>query len=71
MKRPQHESVYTWNLAPSFSDEAFTFNPPPDAKKITLVDLQAKGLAELEKNEKQQPAEKQPPQEPRSPRNER
>jgi hypothetical protein len=68
--RPQHEAVYTWNLAPSFSEEAFAFVPPPDAKKITLVDLQAKGLAKLEKNEKQ-PAEKQPPQEPRSPRNER
>jgi hypothetical protein len=24
----------TWNLAPSFDDAAFTFEPPKDAKKI-------------------------------------
>jgi len=37
--RPQHESVYTWNLAPSFNDKAFAFVIPPDAKKITLADV--------------------------------
>ncbi len=34
--RPQHTSAYTWNLAPSFSDKAFAFTPPADAKKISF-----------------------------------
>ena len=29
--RPQHTAVYTWNLAPSFNDAAFTFDPPAGA----------------------------------------
>jgi len=37
--RPRFASVLTWNLAPSFNDAAFTFVPPPDAKKITLVEV--------------------------------
>jgi hypothetical protein len=35
--RPQHSDTLTWNLAPSFNDEAFVFNPPPDAKRIVLA----------------------------------
>jgi hypothetical protein len=65
--RPQHQSTYTWNLAPSYSDEAFTFTPTPDAKKITLVEAGEKGILNTEKEK--EPAAK-PPQEPRSPRNE-
>jgi hypothetical protein len=38
--RPQHETVYTWNLAPSFNDKAFAFTPPSDAKKITFLEVQ-------------------------------
>jgi len=34
--RPQFTSVMTWNLAPSYNDAAFTFEPPPDARKITF-----------------------------------
>ncbi len=34
--RPQHSMTLSWNLAPSFNDEAFVFNPPPDAKRIIL-----------------------------------
>ena len=34
--RPQHSDTLTWNLAPSFNDGAFVFDPPPDAKKIIL-----------------------------------
>jgi hypothetical protein len=34
--RPQYTSVMTWNLAPSFNDAAFTFDPPAEAHKITL-----------------------------------
>ena len=26
--RPQHTAVYTWNLAPSYNDPAFEFDPP-------------------------------------------
>jgi hypothetical protein len=39
--RPQHEVVYTWNLAPSFNDEAFVFDAPPEAKRIVLADSSA------------------------------
>ena len=39
--RPQHTSVYTWNLAPSFNDAAFTFDPPSDAQKIVLAEAGA------------------------------
>jgi len=35
--RPQHISVLTWNLAPSYSDEAFVFDPPADAHKIVFA----------------------------------
>ena len=32
--RPQTSAVYTWNLAPSFNDAAFTFDPPAGAGKV-------------------------------------
>ncbi len=35
--RPQYAAVYAWNLAPSFNDGAFTFDPPSDAHKIVLA----------------------------------
>ena len=31
--KPQHTENLTWNLAPSFSEDAFTFDPPADAKQ--------------------------------------
>jgi|SRR5271168_4103302 len=34
--RPQHSDTFSWNLAPSYNDEAFVFDPPPDAKRIIL-----------------------------------
>jgi hypothetical protein len=37
--RPRYASVMTWNLAPSVNDAAFTFVPPPDARRIALVEL--------------------------------
>jgi hypothetical protein len=40
--RPQHTATYSWNLAPSFSQETFAFIAPTDAKKIELVDFTAK-----------------------------
>jgi hypothetical protein len=36
--RPQYSAVYTWNLAPSFNDAAFTFDPPDDAKRIVFAE---------------------------------
>lgn len=36
--RPQHTSVLTWNLAPSYSAEAFVFDPPDDAHKIVFAE---------------------------------
>lgn len=50
--RPQHTAVYTWNLAPSFSDDAFTFDPPSDAKKITIVEAAA-ARAKAKKGERE------------------
>ena len=34
--RPQYTSVMTWNLAPSFDDDAFDFSAPSDAHQIDL-----------------------------------
>jgi len=39
--RPQHTSTLTWNLAPSYNEAAFTFDPPPGAERIPLKDLNA------------------------------
>lgn len=34
--RPQHTAVYTWNLAPSYNEAAFTFTPPAGAGKVVF-----------------------------------
>ena len=39
--RPQHISVLTWNLAPSYNDAAFVFDPPADAHKIVFAEQNA------------------------------
>jgi hypothetical protein len=39
--RPQHTSTLTWNLAPSYNEAAFTFDPPAGAERIPLKDLNA------------------------------
>jgi hypothetical protein len=36
---PRHSSTLTWNLAPSFNDGSFSFDPPKDAHRIVLVEL--------------------------------
>jgi hypothetical protein len=36
--RPQHTSVLTWNLAPSYNAESFVFHPPADAHKIVFAE---------------------------------
>jgi hypothetical protein len=43
--RPQHVSQYSWNLAPSYTDKAFAFVAPPDAKKITFAEAGAPVVA--------------------------
>jgi hypothetical protein len=37
--RPQHTAVFNWNLAPSFNDASFAFNPPAGAGKVVLAEL--------------------------------
>ena len=37
--RPQYAATYTWNLAPSFNDAAFTFTPPKGAGRVVLADI--------------------------------
>jgi hypothetical protein len=39
--RPQYSEKLTWNLAPSFSEDAFTFDPPPDAHRIPIAEVRA------------------------------
>jgi hypothetical protein len=39
--RPQYSAVYTWNLAPSFDDQAFAFVPDKDSHRIVLADAMA------------------------------
>jgi hypothetical protein len=38
--RPRHSVVLSWNLAPSFNDATFEFDPPRDAHKIALAEQQ-------------------------------
>jgi hypothetical protein len=46
--RPQHSDTLTWNLAPSFNDEAFVFDPPPDAKRV-ILEVEKTGGTEKQK----------------------
>jgi hypothetical protein len=39
--KPQHREVLTWNLAPSFNEKAFTFDPPADAHRIAIAEVNA------------------------------
>jgi hypothetical protein len=39
--RPQYVAVLTWNLAPSFNDATFEFEPPPGAQKIAIAEQPA------------------------------
>jgi hypothetical protein len=41
--RPQHTSNIVWNLAPSYNEAAFTFDPPAGALRIPLKDINADG----------------------------
>jgi len=36
--RPQHTSVLTWNLAPSYNAESFVFHPPDDAHRVVFAE---------------------------------
>lgn len=48
--RPRFTQVLTWNLAPSFNDEAFTFDPPPGAQKIAIAEISALPADEKKSN---------------------
>jgi hypothetical protein len=37
--RPQHSQTLSWNLAPSFSENAFTFDPPAGAQSIPMEEI--------------------------------
>jgi hypothetical protein len=39
--RPQHTSTLIWNLAPSYNQAAFVFDPPAGALPIALKDINA------------------------------
>jgi hypothetical protein len=41
--RPQHTSNLVWNLAPSYNEAAFAFDPPAGALRISLKDMNADG----------------------------
>jgi hypothetical protein len=43
--RPQTSAIYTWNLAPSFNDATFTFDPPAGAGKVVLAEIKAAAAA--------------------------
>lgn len=36
--RPKYSSEFTWNLAPSFNEAAFVFDPPKDAQRIAIAE---------------------------------
>lgn len=35
--RPQYSAIYDWDLAPSFNEAAFSFDPPEGAQKIVMA----------------------------------
>jgi hypothetical protein len=37
--RPQHTSTLVWNLAPSYNEAAFTFDPPEGSQRIAIQKL--------------------------------
>jgi hypothetical protein len=39
--RPQHTAVYIWNLAPSFNEAAFKFDPPQGAQRVVIAESEA------------------------------
>jgi hypothetical protein len=41
--RPQFTAVYRWNLAPSFNDAAFTFDPPAGAGRVVMPTARPSG----------------------------
>jgi hypothetical protein len=43
--RPQYVATFTWNLAPSFNDEAFTFVPPKGVGRAVFDDLKKVGAS--------------------------
>jgi hypothetical protein len=44
--RPQHTATFVWNLAPSFNEAAFTFDPPAGAGRVVLAKAAAAGAGQ-------------------------
>ncbi len=42
--KPQYTETLTWNLAPSYSDDSFTFVPPPGVARVPLAELKTKSM---------------------------
>ena len=49
--RPQHTSHLVWNLAPSYNEAAFAFDPPAGALRIPLKEINAAGITKNKKNQ--------------------
>jgi len=47
--RPRHTQILKWNLAPSFNDEAFAFDPPEGAQRIAIAEATASPTNETKK----------------------
>jgi hypothetical protein len=44
--KPQHMEILAWDLAPSFDESAFTFDPPPGVYRIPLAEVKATSAEE-------------------------
>jgi hypothetical protein len=47
--RPQYTAVYTWNLAPSFGEDTFTFVPPEGTTRIPFAEVKPMSGVEKKK----------------------
>ena len=54
--RPQYVATFTWNLAPSFNDAAFTFVPPKGAGRVVLERTQEVGACHDDEDEDSRPS---------------
>jgi hypothetical protein len=49
--RPRHTQILKWNLAPSFNDAAFAFDPPEGAQRIAIAEVTASPSKEARKEQ--------------------
>jgi hypothetical protein len=48
--RPRHSQILKWNLAPSFNDDAFAFDPPDGAQRIAIAEVTGSPSNEMKKD---------------------